>query len=262
MKPRLVLLVLFLLSLAAPVMAQDGGIHTVAYDGFAFSFDAALASNVTISQFAGDPVDLEQPGGPQAPYTEFLIYNGTPAPQSWWDAAGVIRVYGTADLAAYSTHQTELANLQNLLATRADLTPYMQIGDINVEQPTLPFLPIFPAHQVIRARAQYIDTPMLAGISYVTAFRQDVSPFIGSEFLYTFQGLSGDGLYYVAGFFRLNTPLFPAETPADLDYDEFVANFQTYLNDSITTLNNAAPTDFTPSLDLIEPIVQSMGFAG
>jgi heat shock protein HslJ len=263
MKVKWLLLVLLLA--AFPALAQDtattSSVNTVAFNGFSFSLPSAVATNVNISQFPGDPTTLEQPGGPEVRHTQFLLYNNSPSPESIFDGAGGIRVYDTADFAGYTLAEQEFQNLQTLLAQRPDLAQHMVVNEDGTGS-TLPFLPVFPAAQVIRARANYVTTPSLQGISYVTVYRQDVSPFISSEFLYTFQGISADGSRYVSAIFKLNTALFPAEIPPDFDFETFNAQFNQYLTDSIATLNNATPEDFTPSLATLDSIIQSFTLAG
>lgn len=259
MKLRFIVFVLVAL-FAFPVLAQDSVAHAVTFDGFTFTYDSSIAPNVNITQFAGDPPDLQQPGGAEVAHTQFSFYSQPPAPESILDAAGAIRVYRTADFAGYEFPTRELQQLQTLLAERPDLAQYMQTTGATAGT-TLPFMPVFPAGQVIRARVQYVDTASVSGISYVTVYRQDASPFVGSEFLYTFQGLSTDGAHYVSAIFRLNTELFPAEIPADFDYGNFIEGIDQYMADSVATLNNATDADFTPSLEALNVVVLSFSFA-
>ena len=72
------------------------------------------------------------------------------------------------------------------------------------------FLPVEEAAaQAIAARVGFIDTPELLGIAYVTGFRQDMFPFVRDDFLYTFQGLSADGQWYVAVNWVVRATMFP-----------------------------------------------------
>ncbi len=248
-----------LLTLAAlPVAAQSPTSNSVAYNGFSFSYDSALAGHIDIDEFAGDPATLEQPGGPEVKHVQFAISSAETTP-SIFDAPLAIRVYNTADFASYPNQTTQLQNLQTLLGAKTDLNPFMTSTDTTGAS-NLPFVPILPAAQVIRARAQYISTPSVSGISYITAYRQDVSPFVGSEFFYTFQGISSDGTRYVSAIFKLNTALFPAEIPSDFNMDTFNAGYIDYIQQSVTTLNSGQPTDFTPSLPLLDAVVQSFSF--
>lgn len=254
-KSILLLALSAMLVVALPALAQPAT-NSVAFNGVSFQFPSTLATNVSISQHPGDPVDLDAPGGPQAPYTDFLLYNTFPAPESIFDAGG-IRVYRTADFAQYPDYQQAMDALAGLTSAQADLTPSMAANAADNSN-KLPFLPVVPANQVIRARARYVGNATFSGIAYVTVFRQDASPFVGTEFLYTVQGVSSDGSYYVSAIFPLTTALFPDSVPADFNYDSFIAGIDQYTNESIATLNAAAPTEFTPGLETLDAVVSSL----
>jgi heat shock protein HslJ len=258
-KFKLFMLALFLALFALPVLAQDNA-NTVTFNSFSFSFDSALATSVNITQFPGDAPDVQQPGGPEVAHTQFVLYTNHPAPESIFDAPVAIRVYRTADFGPYEVPFQQLQQLQTLLSEQPDLAPFMAVSAEDMSANNLPFMPVLPASQTIRARAQYVQTPVLQGISYVTVYRQDASPFVSNEFFYTFQGISSDGAHYVSMVARLNTALFPAEIPADFNYDDFIATFDEYLAESVATLNAAAPTDFTPALPALDALVQSFAF--
>ncbi len=206
-------------------------------------------------------MDLEAPGGPQAPYTEFVLYSGLPAPESSWDALGSVRVYRTSDLAGYSFHEERFSELLSILDQRPDLTPRMTWPD-NLNEVALPFLPVVPAGQIIRARAEYMDTTALSGVRYVTALGQDMSPMLRDSIFYTFQGVSADGAYYVSVIIWLDSSMLPAEIAADFDWDAFYDAPAPYFTDLIATLNAAVPDAFAPSLDMLDAMVQSVSFGG
>lgn len=260
MKSKLLLFVLLISLCAFPVFAQESTLNTVSFNGFSFSFDSAWASNVNISRFAGDPADAQQPGGPEVAHTQFLLYSDTISPESMFDAQGAIRVYQTANFAGYTFAEAQLQQLQQLLTDRSDLAPFMVVDENTIM--SLPFMPSMPASQVIRARAQYIETASVRGISYVTVYRQDVSPFTSDEFYYTFQGLSADNTQYVSAVFSVEASVFPAEISNDFDMEAFNAQFGAYLTESVNQLNTAAPEAFAPSLSAIDAVIQSFAFSG
>jgi len=260
MKLKLLVLIVILTLGVSPVLAQDeGGTHTVAFDGVSFTYDTSLAANVNIVPFGGDPVDLEAPGGPQAPYTEYVLYNGQPAPEGSWDAVGSVRVYRTADFAGYSEHEERFGELQSMLDRLPCLAGRM-VGPGNLNEVTLPLLPVLPAGQIVRARAEYVDTGSLSGIRFLTAYGQDMSPMLHDSIFYTFQGISADGAYYVSIIVWLDSSMLPAEVGADFDWDAFYAEPAPYFTDLIATLNAAAPDAFTPSLATLDAMVQSVSF--
>lgn len=266
MKARLIAFLLVLALGATPAFAQDGTTHTVMFDGFSLSWDASLAGGASVIAYAGDPVDLEAPGGPQPPRVEFALFEPIPwdeipidemgYPGSDRKHAGSVSVYRLADIAAYAWSQQQVEQLQALLAERPDLSTFMQVDDTLMDY-ALPFLPVYPAGQVIRARAQYVETGTLTGIRYVTVYRQDVSPFLASEFLYTFQGFSADGAHYVSMVFPVTIEGFPADYPADFDYDAFIAGLDEYFTESIAQINAAPPESFSPRLEHLDTVIES-----
>lgn len=245
---RKLLLILLLGLLVVPAFAQEDSTHTASFDGVSLAFDNALATSVNIWGYPGDSVDVMPP---QVPHTLFTLYSGQPAPQFVLESTAAIYVYPVAEFAAFEEQTNRLNQLQALIADQPDLSA--------IE--TLPFLPVYPAGQVIRARARHVETAAVQGISYVTAYMQAREPFTGSSFLYTFQGVSTDGQYYVAVVAPLTTVLFPAELAA-LDPVAFEQQFDAYLAESAAALDTAAPAEFTPSLDLLDALVNSIQFAG
>lgn len=242
---------------AAAVSAQDQPVrenNTISFNNFEFSF--GLATNVNVIQYPGDPVDLSQPGGAQPPYTEFRLYNGIEAPDFALESVGSIRVFDTRELGGYVFANNQLVALQDILERRPDLTMYETVED-NLSAINLPFLPTFPAGQVLRARAHYLETEDLSGIAFVTAYAQDASPFVSTNFLYTFQGISSDGRYYVSAIFPLVTTLFDDQIPSDFSYETFIAGLTDYMIESIGRLNAGTPSDFVPALDAMDAIIQS-----
>jgi heat shock protein HslJ len=224
--------------------------HTVSWNDIRLTVDAEVGANVQITQFAEDSVDDMLP---DAPHTRFVFYSGAEVPEQWWDAPLVLRVYDTADLGAYALVQAEYDSLQQLLNTRPELGAYA------LENPgTFPYSPPSPSDPLLAARARYIDTGAVNGVAYMTAFRLDVSPFIASDPEYVFQGVSSDGTRYIVAHLNLTTTVFPAETPADFDYDALAANFEAYVTNSVSLLNAAAEGDFSPALSTLDTLIMGL----
>lgn len=250
---RVLLSIVAALLLTLPAVTQEEAVP-LAYDGFQMTFPAALADGLNLWNYPADALDAQYPGGPQPAHTQFMFYTGTEAADHVFAAPTSVFLYRLDALSAYEEHAAQAARLRALLEARPDLNEKMAYSF--EEDALLPYLPVTPAAQVIRARAQYVETPGFEGIAYLASFRLDVWPFTGRDFVYTFQGLSRDGRHYVSAQFWLNTELFPAEI-VDLDYDAFSQNFEAYMNETIATLNAAAPGDFTPSLDTLDAIIAS-----
>lgn len=237
-----------------PILAQDEQ-NSVSFNGVSFDFPSVLGTNINIKHYQGDSPSLEQPGGPVPPHTEFILYNDTVAPNNFYEVPVSILVYHTADFADYPMYQAQFDALNNLLSNNSDLSTFevATMGRIGEEMLYLPYLPVPNASQVIRANANYVITESYKGVSYISAYRQDVSPFTSNDFLYTLQGVSNDGSVYVVVNAYLPTTAFVAEIPADFNYDAFVADYENYMAQTAQTLNEPSVADtFTPSLTILD----------
>lgn len=257
---RLLLLALLTLLVALPLSAQESSDSTLTYDGISFTVSDALATNINIVNDPGDPVDISAPGGPEPPYTQFILYNGAVPNESILDGIGGLRVYRIADMEDYDLSYEQVTGLQQLLDDRPDPASFYEITvqGANAQDSALPFLPVFPAAQVTRARAEYIDTDTLSGIRYITAYRQDASPMMNNDFRLTFQGITADGQHYVVAVFNLTTDLFSDTIPDDFDWEAFSENIDAHLNEVVATINGAAPENFTPSLTQLNAVIDSI----
>ncbi len=251
-----------LLLLPLQVQAQDVP-STVAFEGVGFTFDQALGTSVNITQVPGEPPSPDEPFSLGPRHLAFTPYGprqeGAKVPRPI-DAPGVVRFYRTADLTDYDWASRQLEGLTSLLDQRPDLASRTADGDDGSTE-SLPFVLDGSAGQAIDARAHYVETPQLAGIAYVTVFRQDVYPFAASDFWYTFQGLSLDGAWYVAVDFAIEAGMFPAKVSRkDAKRMNSAKRWARYVDQSGETLNAAAPDAFKPPLTSIDALVESITF--
>jgi hypothetical protein len=234
--------------------------HSITFDGFSFSYDETLATNLNVLHYPGDPVEGAGAGFSDAANTIFNLYNTWPAPESPLDAQVGIRVYAVRDLAQYDFMQAVVDQLQGLIAERPDLSVYET--NTSADASALPYLPI-PMHgQMLRTRAQYIETEQVRGISYLVTSPTlaAIEPLTSTSFRYVFQGISTDGQYYVSLIAQIATPLFPAEnTSAELE--DLSQNWEAVLQESAVTLDEAQPANFAPSLDTFDQLIASFAFA-
>jgi hypothetical protein len=259
MLSKLMILITLLAFMIVPAAAHEDGHHTVAYDHFSFAYTEAFGQNVNISHYAGDPVEDAGPGFSDAAHTQFNIGYLSQSPDSFFDSAVGIRVYAMEDIAQYDFLQAQADQLQALLGERPDLSQYensIQAGNAQ----NLPYIPVLPHGQILRARAHYVENESVAGIAYITYSNATVEPFLSNYFSYIFQSSSADGAYYINATFKLTTDLFPAEPPTDFNMEAFSANIDAYLEESIAKLNAAAPEDFSPSLDEIDAMIETFSF--
>lgn len=127
------------------------------------------------------------------------------------------------------------------------------------EIPTMPFLPLFNAQQVMHAHVQYLDFQNGQGVRYLTQFDQAFIPINNNELMYTYQGLTSDGKYYVAAVLPVNHPSLPADASVTgNEPPEFTSDFPTYLTNVVASLNPQAANTFTPDLTQLDTMMNSL----
>lgn len=154
--------------------------------------------------------------------------------------------------------QRPLDTLRQLMEQRPttleeDLTP-------DSDGEALPFLPYFNAAQVFRAQIEFMAFQSGTGVRYITQYDQAPIPINNNELLYTFQGLTSDGNYYIAVTMPITHPALPnndRDIPGG-DPAAFAASFATYIDETSRMLNEADPADFHPDLTVLDALVQSI----
>jgi hypothetical protein len=254
MKTRLLMLFTLLLISILPSFAQDTTAHKVTFNNVSFVYPDAFAQNISITTYAGDPLDQPAPtmAGLEPPYVRFELSNeGNYRPEL------SMEVIKSADLVGYP-EETTLTTLQTLLTQHPDLT--LLESDLTSGAPSsLPARPLRGAAQILIARAQYIETDAFVGIRYLTVYAQDMYPINTDSFRYIFLGISKDGSTYVAMETFVRTDLFPDPstiTSDDLDafYPDPHANYQ----QGIATVDAAPANAFTPNLDDLDALIATI----
>jgi hypothetical protein len=124
---------------------------------------------------------------------------------------------------------------------------------------TMPFLPLFNSKQMIHAHLQYLDFKNGQGLRYLTWFSQGIVPVNNDELIYTYQGLTSDGKYYVAAVLPVNHPSLPADgTVTRNEPSEFTSDYPTYLANVVKSLNPQSASTFTPDLTQLDAMMSSL----
>lgn len=127
------------------------------------------------------------------------------------------------------------------------------------EIPLMPFLPLFNAQQVIHAHVQYLDFQSGQGLRYLTQYDQAPIPINNNELIYTYQGLTSDGRYYVAAVLPVHHPSLPVDAAVTgNEPPEFSSDFPTYLQNVVASLNPQAANTFTPDLTQLDAMMSSL----
>lgn len=252
-----------LLTLALPAQAQDGT-SRVRLDDVGFSFDHSLGGSVNILRVPRQRQRDALLGEATPAHILFTLYprQGEDAPiPAPWDVPGAVRFYRTGWLEGHPRASQQLQRLQRVLAERPDPSSLEAVTQDGVAE--VPYLPVVEeAAQLLVARAQYIETPEVTGVAYVTGFGQDTFPFTRDGLWYTFQGVSTNGRWYVAVSWSLRADMLPTRI-SQADAERVGRNGRTwarYVRQTVATLDAAEPTAFTPSLDTLDALVRSIDF--
>lgn len=123
----------------------------------------------------------------------------------------------------------------------------------------LPFLPLLNARQVIHAQTKYFDFKNGQGLRYLTWYSQGVVPVNNYELIYTYQGLTSDGNFYVAAVLPVNHPSLPADgTITSNEPPEFNSDYDTYLTNVVTNLDQQAASTFFPDITQLDAMMSSL----
>ncbi len=231
----------------APVpTATSNTSKSASFNQFSFNYDLSLATDVTSTVVPG----LTDPGAP-----EFMIYPDT----TQFNFVGYkstntyhhprIEIYAVADYEKISDYaKTTIANLKTLLANES-----------TAPDKEIPFLPVFNATQVFHAQVQYLKFSGGHGIRFVTQFDQAFLPINNLEIIYTFQGLTDDGKYYISAILPVASNILPNtdQVPAD-QQQTFGDTFPQYLKDTVKKLDAQKSSDFAPELSLLDAVIQSL----
>ncbi len=127
------------------------------------------------------------------------------------------------------------------------------------ETETLPFMPQVNAMQVLNAHVQFMDFGSGRGLRYLVQFSQAIVPINNYELIYTYQGLTSDGKYYVAAMLPVTHPSLPADGLVNgNEAQDFAEDYEAYLAETAAALNTQPAGSFTPNLEALDAMMRSL----
>jgi hypothetical protein len=204
-----------------------------------------IATGQTIEYIAAVPASADQPFWEATPEHHLLSLQGYPVSDHLLRPQ--IFVFPVAGLAQYNEHAGQIAaDLQALLQSQ-------QPGE------HMPFLPLYNAAQVMHSQVQFLDFKNGSGVRYLTQYDQAYLPINSYELIYTFQGLTSDGQFYIAAVLPISHPDLPATDQIGAEQaDELLSDFATYLTETVSWLDQQPAGAFTPDLSALDAMIQSI----
>lgn len=216
------------------------------WQGITFDFPASLGKQWIGRTNPGDQVNSDMPATWLVAAHEEISFPGYPVSNKYMSAE--ILVFAVSDWRTFNPEaEKRIAALTQLLKDKPTT-----FG----AQESIPVLPVFNAAQVFRAHVTYVSFKNGSGVRFITQYDQAPIPINNSELIYTFQALTTDGNYYVAAFFPINF----ASLPADASNAGAVigADFVTYLDRTVKTLESAAEENFNVALGTLDKVLESL----
>jgi hypothetical protein len=200
----------------------------------------------SVAEVAGDP---NAPGSPVNPkYTEVTLTGYIISGRFFTPHIDVYPVQRFSELLPDAI-PTKVAALQALFAGGPT-------GDKG-----LPFLLNFNAAQELYVQYKVIPFGSGNGIRYLTQYSQFYDPINNNELFYTYQGLTTDGKYWISAILPISNPLLPADgknPPNGQSTDDFNNNFNTYISALTTQLNAQPPESYSPTIPMLDALVNSI----
>ena len=167
---------------------------------------------------------------------------------------------------AYAELQERGAAAQSLEQLRAVLA---QSSMVNVKE--LPQVPFFNVNQVLAAQVKVIPFKNGRGVRVVTEYAMARAIINNHELIYHFEGLTGDGQYYVIAILPVMAPGLPEDgqpggvvPPGGVpvpDFNDLNANWMGYYGDARQMLQGLEPGSYSPNLDQLDALIGSLTIA-
>ena len=125
----------------------------------------------------------------------------------------------------------------------------------------LPFLPTILEKQAFFAHEKGLSFNGGQGVRYITQYSEGPNPITNKNIIYTFQGLTDDGMYWVAVTLPISHPILPDEyttLPEGYTEESLILDYGAYTNDMKGRLSAELPDSFSPPLDVLDFLVMSI----
>jgi len=227
--------------------AKDGMVNFNS-KGLAFSYPMSMGSKFSSKKVAAAPLEYEddKPDGV--------------APEHW----EITFAKTNAHIYVIPTSDAKVKNFRKSYPTVADATK--DLGSLlksKTAAPTdVPILPWMDAASPIHSHVKYLPFKNGTGVRYVATYQIEPEVISNDGLIYSMQGLSADGKYYVSAMIPVKTKTLPEKsdvaTWSKEKYDQFSKTFADYSKKENAKLNKLNEAAFSPSLAELDALVNSI----
>jgi len=219
----------------------------VVYEGISFSFDPQIAGGIIPTTVPGQNMGEDYMPGETYPthfefgFSGYAVLDHFHTPK--------ILIYPVDEFRTMSAYASDIIDrLQQTLISKP--------GGASMSD--FPHLPMWNAAQIFASKVTYFDFKNGSGVRFLTMYGQDVYPVDNQNMIFTYQGLTSDGRFYISA----NLPVTNFSLPYDGasvmgDYMTFHENWDTYIADTIAWLEAQDPANFFPNLDQLDAMMTS-----
>lgn len=214
-----------------------------------FSYSISVTSNLSFTVNPAESPTVDTPFWEVIP--EFVQVSFTDYPHTTSAFQPLVHFYRIPDFAADPAYAQVFLSTRELLDAGPNYVPE-----------GIPILPLsFQAQgaQVLLAHVQYLDMNNGQGVRFLTQYQTTAGLINNSRLLYIFQGISNDGLTYIAGVMPVASPILPDDAqviPADID--AFITNLGAYRENTRLQLDAEAVNRFNPNLAALDALFKSI----
>lgn len=131
----------------------------------------------------------------------------------------------------------------------------------------MPFLPMWEWCQAFATRSKYLNFENGQGVFFLAHMDRETAQVTQADLQYIFQGITADGEYYVSALFPVAAPFLPKNSLVPevekWDTENYLLSheskkYKNYVRPIIKKLNALPANGFTPRLELVEQVIQSL----
>jgi hypothetical protein len=152
--------------------------------------------------------------------------------------------------------------LPDILSQRvSDLERLISRGTWNGRE--LPFLPPLPMAQTFSSHETVFSFNGGQGVRFITDYNEASHPISNRTIFYTFQGITDDGMYWVAITLPISSPILPASAdfdtlPEGYTFESWFQNYSSYVSDVKDALEAQETSSFLPTINSLDSLVRSI----